>query len=278
MPQQPQQALPAGERLMRCLTGERIDRVPFGVGLGWFPWGSTLQRWRDESGIPDLDPARHLGYDDGFRCVSAEYGILPHFPEAVIAEDALAITRRTKYGIVKRDLKTSDSMAEWLDYPVHSPAEWEHLKAERLVIGHPGRAALDWEFWRRCDRAGDAIQVGGFPFGVFGTLRDLLGVETMLVWFYDHPGVIADMMTHLTSVWLSVYEIIAAHVQIDQIHIWEDMSGKQGSLISPAMVSTFRYLILPRSVLTASLRLRKPTACAPSRLIRTGAAMNSCKS
>ena len=237
--QQPQQALSAGERLLRCLTGDRVDRIPFGVGLGWLPWGSTLQRWRVESGMLDLEISRHFGYDDGFRCIPAEYGIFPHFPETVLAEDASAITRRTKYGIVQRDLKTGDSMAEWLDYPVHSPAEWEQLKAERLVIGHPGRVALAWDFWCACDRQGDAIQVGNFPFGVFGTVRDLLGVETMLLWFYDHPDVMRDMMTHLTSVWLSVYDLVAAHVQIDHLHIWEDMSGKQGSLISPAMIKEF---------------------------------------
>jgi len=32
---------------------------------------------------------------------------------------------------------------------------------------------------------------------------------------------------------------VAAEVQIDHIHIWEDMSGRQGSLLSPAMVESF---------------------------------------
>jgi len=38
------------------------------------------------------------------------------------------------------------------------------------------------------------------------------------------------------------YEQLAPHVQIDMIHIWEDMSGKQGSLISPAMIEAFMML------------------------------------
>jgi uroporphyrinogen-III decarboxylase len=36
-----------------------------------------------------------------------------------------------------------------------------------------------------------------------------------------------------------MYERVAAEVQIDHIHIWEDMAGRQGSLISPDMVEEF---------------------------------------
>jgi uroporphyrinogen-III decarboxylase len=232
-------ALPAGERLLRCLLGEPVDRVPFGVGIGWVPWGTATERWRRESGMAALNPAQHFGYEEGFERVPAEQGIFPRFCEEVLAEDETTITRRTAFGIVKRDLKIGASMAEWLDYPVHTPAEWEQLKVERLRADEPGRVNIDWSLWKVLDAAGAAIQVGAFPFGPFGTVRDLLGVETMLVWFYDHPDVIRDMMRHLTSLWLSVYEEIARHVQIDHIHIWEDMSGKQGSLISPAMVEEF---------------------------------------
>ncbi len=83
------------------------------------------------------------------------------------------------------------------------------------------------------------MRVGDYPFGVFGTPRDLLGAEELLVAFYDDPGMVRDMMDHLTTLWLHLWEQVARHVQIDQIHIWEDMSGKQGSLISPAMVNEF---------------------------------------
>ena len=48
-------SLTPGERVIRCLTGEPVDRVPYGVGLGWIPWGETLERWKRESGIADLN-------------------------------------------------------------------------------------------------------------------------------------------------------------------------------------------------------------------------------
>ena len=83
------------------------------------------------------------------------------------------------------------------------------------------------------------MQVGCFPYGVFGTVRDLMGVEELLVSFYTQPEMLHDIMHHLTTLWISLWERMATEVRIDHIHIWEDMSGKQGSLISPAMIEEF---------------------------------------
>ena len=234
--------LSSGERIARCLTGQPIDRVPFGVfGVCWNPWGSTMQRWREEAGNPKLDYLRTIGADDDCPVLPLHYGVFPHFPREVLAEDAETITERTEFGVVKRDLKTgSGALADWVDYPVHTPDEWRHLKAERLIIEREDRfEKIDWSVWRNYDADGKAIQAGTFPFGMFGTVRDLVGVETMLYWTHDHPEVIHDMMEHLTSLWLRLYERVAREVQIDHIHIWEDMSGRQGSLIGPAMVEEF---------------------------------------
>jgi hypothetical protein len=49
-----------GERIVRCLTGGDVDRIPFGVGLGWHPWGGAIECWRQESGNPSLDPAKAM--------------------------------------------------------------------------------------------------------------------------------------------------------------------------------------------------------------------------
>jgi hypothetical protein len=63
------------------------------------------------------------------------------------------------------------------------------------------------------------VQVGVFPYGVFGTPRDLLGVAELLVSFCDRPALTHDMMDHLTSVWIAVWERVAAEVHIDHLHI-----------------------------------------------------------
>ncbi len=239
-PSSDSQQLTQGERFIRCMTGDPIDRVPFGVGLGWYPWGQTVQRWRQETGQPDLDVWKTLGYEGDNAAPTMHAGIWPAFQHKVIEQTEEFIIVRDERGITKRDRRDGLSMPDFLDYPVRGPRDWEQLKAERLALDAPGRIEQDWEaFGARITGQGLAVRVGDYPFGVFGTPRDFLGAEELLVAFYDEPAMIRDMMEHLSTLWLHLWERVACHVRIDQIHIWEDMSGKQGSLISPRMVRDF---------------------------------------
>lgn len=232
--------LKCGERLVRCLTGQDVDRVPFGVGIGWFPWGQTQARWRGESGKADLNVWQELGYDGGFNCPPCAAGIWPAFERQVLEETANTITVRDEAGIVRRDLKSGLSMPEFLGYPVRTPDDWERIRSERLNPAAPGRLVVDWDAFRaRLRQTGEAVQVGWFPYGVFGTPRELMGAEEVLVAFYEYPEMIQDMMQHMTNLWIHLWNQVAREVQIDHIHIWEDMSGRQGSLISPSMVEAF---------------------------------------
>jgi len=233
--------LAPGERLIRCLTGDDIDRVPFGVNLGWWPWGGALDSWKRASGRTDLDVGKEFGYDAGFVNPALECGVFPHFDPITIEETDEHVVTRDWRGITLRNRRDGESMPEFLDYPVKTPADWERLKSERLRLDDADkRVTQNWdEFRARLARTGEAVQVGTFPWGVFGTVRDLMGVEELLVGFYNEPDMIRDMMQHLTSLWLGIYERVAREVQIDHFHIWEDMSGRQGSLIPPAMVEEF---------------------------------------
>jgi uroporphyrinogen-III decarboxylase len=248
------------ERVMRTLLGQPVDRPPFGFGIGFGPWGETVERWKRESGIPDLDVSRHFGYEPAFHWVAINQGPWPPFEREVLAEDAHTITVRDSRGIVRRDMKDNPSMPEFLDYPVHNRREWEQFKAERLQPDAQGRFIKPgcrrnlWneEPWegasaeefarhqaRRAEEAGVAVALGEFPWGVFGTARDILGVEELLVSFYTQPELVHDIMDTLTNLWIYLYGQVAPFMKVDLIHIWEDMSGKQGSLISPAMIEEF---------------------------------------
>lgn len=229
-----------GERVVRCFIGEEIDRVPFGVGIGWLPWEETRARWRQESGMAELDVDAYFGFDPSFVHPAYSPGIFPPYKEEVLEENAEFIIHRDSRGITKRDRRDGGSMPQFLDYPVKTPEDWERLKNERLSIDAPGRITQDWdEFRARLKDKGEAVQVGGFPYGIFGTPRDFMGDEELLIAFYEEPEMVKDMMEHLASLWLSIFEKVAAEVQIDHIHIWEDMSGCQGSLLSPRMVEEF---------------------------------------
>jgi uroporphyrinogen decarboxylase len=230
-----------GERLVRSLSGGDIDHVSFGTNLGYWPWGETMERWRRETGRSDLDLAREFDYEAGFAAPAVEYGVWPHFEERTLESTAEHVVTRDWRGITMRNRHDRSSMPEFLDYPVKDANDWEQIKTERLRLEDADRRVTqDWAQWRaRLAQTGEAVQVGSYPWGVFGTLRDLMGVEALLIGFYTEPDLIRDMMDHLTTLWLALYERVARHVPIDHVHIWEDMSGRQGSLISPAMVESF---------------------------------------
>ncbi len=228
-----------GERAINALTGKKIDRVPFGVGLGWYPWPETLAKWRKETGREDLNPALELGYDPSFQIPAVHSGIFPPFAPEVLSEDDTFVTVRDDRGITHRARKDGGSVPEFIDYPVKTVHDWIKLKNERLMMA-PERLVEDWDqFSKRLEATGTSVQVGHYPWGVFGTCRDLMGAEAFLVAFHTEPDMIKDMMAHLTGLWIDLWEEISKHVQIDHIHIWEDMSGKNGTLISPAMMEEF---------------------------------------
>lgn len=60
--------------------------------------------------------------------------------------------------------------------------------------------------------------MGQFPWGVFGTARDLLGAEEVLIGFYTEPDMIRDIMDIYTTRWSSLFEKGARRVPIDHIH------------------------------------------------------------
>jgi uroporphyrinogen decarboxylase len=236
-------ALAPGERVVRCLLGESVDHVPFGVGIGWAPWGETLERWRAETGRADLDPGAELGFERSFASPAFHAGIFPAFTPEILDQDDRFVVHRDERGIVMRNRRDGHSMPEFLSHPVKDAADWQRLKEERLDAGAAGRFTQDWESFRaRIAATGEAVQVGWFPYGVFGTPRDLMGAEALLYAMHDEPDLVSDMMDHLTSLWLALWDRVADEVRIDHIHIWEDMSSRDGPLISPAMV---RRLMMP---------------------------------
>ena len=227
------------DRIIKTLQCEKTDRAPFGVGIGFSPWPETLERWRRESGIADLDPSAYFGYDTGFIPVPMDQGVFPHFPGKILEEDEKFIVGMDFRGITVRNRRDGGSMPEWLDYPVKTEADWEKYKAERLQPRLGERLSRLDAFAEQAKTIDAPIQIGEFPWGVFGSPRDLLGTAEYLIGFYTIPDLIKDMMKTFTDLWLNLYERVVEKMRVDHIHIWEDMSYKNGSLISMELVEEF---------------------------------------
>ncbi len=223
------------ERFLNCVLGEPVDRVPF--WLFWGPWGRTWERWQREGKPEDVtDHRAFMAPDPPPHSVPVNCGPCPRFEREVIEEDDDYVTFTDTWGIVRRDYKHGESMSQFVKFPVANRGDWERYKAERLDPDHPDRLAGEWR--EQCRQWMDnevPIQLGYFPdVTIFGGVRWLLGDEECLLAFYTDPRLVKDIMTHLTDLYLVVFTQVVRHVRLDVIHIWEDMCGRQGPLISPA--------------------------------------------
>ena len=83
------------------------------------------------------------------------------------------------------------------------------------------------------------VSLLGFPEGLFGHLRDLLGVDYLLLAFYDDPRMIHEILDVMTDLWIGLWEEEVAQFEVDSVTFWEDMCFRSGPLISPKMFQTF---------------------------------------
>ena len=200
---------------------------------------STWERWKGE-GLPKefesfADVRAHFGAEEIPRVVPVKCGPLPDCSTPV-GEDTESVTYIDSWGIRRRNLKGSEGMSEFIDWPVKSRADWERYREERLDPRDSLRLNTDWR--ERCGAwaaAGFPIQLGSFPdTGLFGSLRWLLGDEECLAAFCTDTDWVHEIMDHMTNLYLAVFGQVVREVRVDVIHWWEDMCGKQGPLISPA--------------------------------------------
>jgi len=231
------------ERFVACMLGEAVDRPPY--WLFWAPWPTTWQRWRAE-GMPAemesyADVRAHFAAECPPCVLPVNVGPCPAIEREVIEETDEFVTFTDGWGIKRRDFKGHQSMSEFIEFPVKGRADWQAFRERWLDPDDPRRLAGPWrERAAEWSARGRPLQLGYYPdCGMYGSLRWLLGDEECLLAFYDDPALVHEIMEHMTDVYVTVFEKVASEVQVDVIHIWEDMAGRQGPLISPAMWEEF---------------------------------------
>ena len=239
------------QRFVACVLGEPLDRPRY--WLSWPPWGSTWRRWREDAARQPgagefpfpLEIETSSEFEGAFRApfapdqtplpVPINTGPCPRIQETVLEETDEFVVHVDSWGIKRRDFRRRTSMSEFVEFPVMDRADWERYRDERLDPDHPDRLAGNWrEQCAKWTAMGYPIQLGQFPdAGVFGPLRWLLGPEEGLIAFHTMPDLVHEIMDHITTVYLAVFEKVVREFRVDVIHFWEDMCYRNGPLISP---------------------------------------------
>lgn len=204
----------------------------------WGYWPETVERWRTE-GLPQgVEPWDDCGITHYFR-PTLERGIYPPFDVEVLEEDETTRVVRQETGIICRESKVGMRLPQFLEHPVRNRDDFEKLK-ERLDPTDPRRYPDNWEELVAEYRDRNYILcLGRRENGFFGWLRELMGLENLLLAYYDQPDLVHDICRFHVTFLRTLYERALKDIEYDFVFMWEDMSFKNGPLISPELFRTF---------------------------------------
>ena len=222
-------------------------------------WATTLERWHAEGLPPNEGDTlyslyRYFGMDwhIGFLNFDVETGIItgttrspyaPPIPEETLEEDERTRIYRDTNGVIRKEFKEhkETSMPQFLGFPVTNRREWEALERERLQLNPADRFPSDWEALEKHINHRD-YPLGMQVTGAFGHPRNLLGLERLLVTYYDDPSWIHEIMENWAWLYEEIVAVVCSHFDLDYLLFWEDMAFNTAPLLSPQL---FRQFMLP---------------------------------
>jgi len=229
-------------------------------------WQQTIDRWHAE-GLPrEMDTQKQI--NDFFAVdrrlgLELRTGIWPAFKKEILEETDKFVVSINEDGDVIRQFKGAaleGSMPEYLRRLITSRADWDQVKRERLNPDSAGRDSfvikLDGKVLIECAPGAGNFQearklllesdlpVELFVGSEFGWPRNWMDVTGISYALYDDPDLIAEMMSHIATLILTVFKKVLdpLSVPIDIASWWEDMAYNHGPLISPVWV---RRLMVP---------------------------------
>ncbi len=251
------------ECFVKHMHFQKIDRLPFMEWHHW--WRSTILRWYGE-GMPahseqgagassmqgaasTTTTAENAWYADGYdyfgfdirEILCLDFGPIPRFIPKALEDTERYRVFVNEFGITEKTLKTSVSMPHFIDFPVKNRQDWQAMK-KRFNSHDPRRYPKNWssdliEYYNTVERV-VRMDIVGF----FGEARWLMGLERLLVTFYDDPDWLHEIMEFWENFIMEICRDAVEKIKIDYVVIWEDMCYNKGSFISPRF---FREFIMP---------------------------------
>lgn len=231
------------ERMNRALRHQEPDRVP----ISDFFWGSFIERWRRDLGLPDAaNPYYHYDLDWIVTVPNMDPWIRPF---ETLEEDAEEVVVKTGFGAI---------LHKHFQHPMPEMTAWEVAtfeKLERAGFDDPRDA-------RRFHSAGDNQIAGvgdGFQrnspawietvrslrpdFPVYGSMIEasecltrLVGQGNAMLWMAEHPARMGAVINRIGGFYLEMAkaEIAAGGGYLDGFVIWGDVAYKKCTFMSPA--------------------------------------------
>jgi hypothetical protein len=239
------------ERFLGVMEYKPVDRIPnHEVGV----WPQTIERWKNEG----LDVTKHnwnwfVG-DEAFNMDLREYipvnfGMVPSFTAEVLERTDRYEIIRHRNGVVTKALIDGTvggnraSMDQYLSFPVENIKDFRELK-KRYNPTAKERYPENWmdniDRWNKRD---NVLILGKncSTLGFYWRAREWMGTENVCYAWYDEPELMHEMMEFIKEFTIEVATPVLDKVTPDYIFINEDMSMKNGPLLSPDTYKEFIY-------------------------------------
>lgn len=210
----------------------------FPAGSGVFAEANPFPHMPTQVRYRDLDIHRRCALDEGAVRIPINWRYSPPFKEQIIEEDETTRVMINTDGIKVRARKDSDSIPQFLAWPVHDQKSWNRIKEERFAPQIGTRFPQRWSDLVAGYRQRD-YPLGVVLDGFFSLPREMLGLENQSMMYYDNPRLMHDINEHVCRVWLTVMEELLSQLDLDLVYFWEDMSFKNGPLLSPGHFEEF---------------------------------------
>lgn len=208
-----------------------------------------LDEWRQQGLDPQADLAREFSFDEPATLGLGGLGWCEPAFWPIFEEKILEV--RGPYEIVQdfagRHVKCfagrrNGFMPEYVDHVLKDRKSWEEQCLWRLDPDAPGRfEKLPQDMAKAVAAAAQGKMIVQRVAGAGMYLRAMLGVENMMLAFYDMPDVIHDAM----AAWLKLAQAVTArhqeYVTFDEVFFAEDICYNHGSLVSPAVFQEFFF-------------------------------------
>lgn len=201
-----------------------------GGGLYWPTQGFPL----------DTDVRDYFEMDKGQILINVNLLFYPMFEVEILEEDEEHLIYKDLDGVKRHFLKEIAVLPSGIEYPIKDRKTWNELK-ERLDLNNiEERFPANWDELLALYKDRDfPLALGGYPYGLFGTLATLMGYDRLFMTYYDDPSLIHDINSSFTELWINVYSEVLRDIEVDVVHIWEDLSFGKGPMISPAIIKEF---------------------------------------
>lgn len=200
------------------LIGNKANQTEKYLPSAWGAGVMEYERWLG------FDPVRRIHFVLPFR----------RFEEKVIEDTPTYVIRQDIYGRQMYQKKGSDIETEYKPV-IETEQDWARLKehAQKELETYFTDEAIEEAFGplkEGHDRGDYSIRLN--VEGFFWVPRELMGIEAHLYAFYDEPELVHDINEYILEIYTTKLMKVIRLIQPDVVYLMEDLSGKNGPMIS----------------------------------------------